>query len=877
VRLEDVASRFRTAQRQPDGSYIALCPAHDDHNPSLNISQGNNGGVVIRCFAGCETEDILAAVGLKTRDLFNNTPPAKDDIYNPGSNDYKSCSLQDYANAKRLPLSFLEEIGVKEKAFKGAPQLVIPYLNKAGDITATRYRTALNGKSKFSWNRGAALSLYGLWRLNEYKDKDIVLVEGESDCHTLWYHNIPALGLPGANNFKEGRDAAILNSFDTIYVVLESDRHGQPDAGAKSVLKWLRSSAIAPKVKLVTLPCKDVSELHVENSDAFKVRFEDCLDDAIFFRRFKDQMLESADEPEGEVLSEWGRARELFPRIDFPWGVLPSEIAESLKQLARSHATSPLSLPGAAMAIFGSVLGSTVNISPKTSWREPLIFWFTDIRPSGSGKTPAMRALCSVLYRAQTQADEDYKQRLEEERAKKKKDQRPVPRAKSYFITDLTLEGLRADSTGHGGSVCVLDELSSFINGQNQYKAKGNDRESWIALHDGNPARIVRAKESFTISGSRISIVGGIQPAVWQVSFGSEKGLFLTDGTVYRFLATYEGGHDQFYKFTNESWSDQNRKNWEQTLTVAMEWADAIIADEDWKPKTICLSDDAQELFFDWCNRLHESKSELPDQFKGYLPKLIGYSLRLAGVLYCMNHFATGSFPGLILEREAMQKGIDAVTFYAGHIVDTAQALCSNKQITPFEITEQVKCLAKTLEGLKDEVDSGRLAVGYIQERFNDGLEPEDKIKTPHAMGALLRKCGLTIPDGHFRANKKAKVKCLLWDKKTDSFLKQVHKVPVVHNGINHAVLEAGTLKNQSPQSPQNTSRDIKTVDIGDIEKTKSTPANLRASSNVDKGDIGDMVSKKIKKTKLVPVAGWSKERSFPDEKKQPKKIMVEV
>lgn len=165
-----------------------------------------------------------------------------------------------------------------------------------------------------------------------------------------------------------------------------------------------------------------------------------------------------------------------------------------------------------------------------------------------------------------------------------------------------------------------------------------------------------------------------------------------------------------------------------------------------------------------------------------------------------MNHFATGSFPGLILEREAMQKGIDAVAFYAGHIVDTAQALCSNKQITPFEITEQVKCLAKTLEGLKDEVDSGRLAVGYIQELFNDGLEPEDKIKTPHAMGALLRKCGLTIPDGHFRANKKAKVKCLLWDKKTDSFLKQVHKVPVVHNGINHAVLEAGTLKNQSPR-----------------------------------------------------------------------------
>ena len=508
------------------------------------------------------------------------------------------------------------------------------------------------------------------------------------------------------------------------------------------------------------------------------------------------KLTDTVDEPESEEPSQWDNARELFPRLPFPWEVLPEEIAESLKQLARSQATSPLSLPGAAVSIFASVLGSTVSVSPKKSWREPFIFWFADIRPSGSGKTPAARALCSVLYKAQTQADEDYKQRLEEELAKKTKDRRPVPRARSYFITDLTLEGLRADTTGHGGSACVLDELSSFISGQNQYKSKGSDRESWIALHDGNPARIVRAKESYTISGARICLVGGIQPIVWQVSFGSEKGLFLTDGTVYRFLATYEG--DQIYKLTKESWSDENREAWERTLTLAMEWSDELIAGKDWKPKKICLSDDAQELFFDWCNRLQETKPELPDQLKGYIPKLVGYSLRLSGVLYCMNHFATGSFPGLILEREDMQRGIDAATFYAGHIVDAAQSLSSSD--VPFEVTEQVRRLAETLESLKPKLDSGRLAVGFIQEKFNELAGSEQQMKYPHAMGALIRKCGLTIPEGHFRANKRAKVKCLSWDKKTDSFLKQVPKVPVVHNSVNHAGLDAGTLKNQSPR-----------------------------------------------------------------------------
>ena len=38
-----------------------------------------------------------------------------------------------------------------------------------------------------------------------------MLVEGESDCHTLWHHRIPAVGLPGAGNWREDRDAPRLH------------------------------------------------------------------------------------------------------------------------------------------------------------------------------------------------------------------------------------------------------------------------------------------------------------------------------------------------------------------------------------------------------------------------------------------------------------------------------------------------------------------------------------------------------------------------------------------------------------------------------------------------------------------------------------------
>ncbi|MFA5151118.1 MAG: hypothetical protein WC554_01015 [Clostridia bacterium] len=57
--------------KQCSNGFLAHCPAHDDNRSSLSISQGNNGNVVIHCFAGCKTEDILAIKGLKIQDLFN--------------------------------------------------------------------------------------------------------------------------------------------------------------------------------------------------------------------------------------------------------------------------------------------------------------------------------------------------------------------------------------------------------------------------------------------------------------------------------------------------------------------------------------------------------------------------------------------------------------------------------------------------------------------------------------------------------------------------------------------------------------------------------------------------------------------------------------
>ncbi|MET0104834.1 MAG: CHC2 zinc finger domain-containing protein [Sedimenticola sp.] len=54
--------------------YQALCPAHQDHSPSLRVKLTKDR-ILIYCFAGCSTHDIVNAVGLRLRDLFADRQP----------------------------------------------------------------------------------------------------------------------------------------------------------------------------------------------------------------------------------------------------------------------------------------------------------------------------------------------------------------------------------------------------------------------------------------------------------------------------------------------------------------------------------------------------------------------------------------------------------------------------------------------------------------------------------------------------------------------------------------------------------------------------------------------------------------------------------
>jgi putative DNA primase/helicase len=61
--------------RKAGGSWTARCPAHEDRTPSLSIRDADDGKVLVRCHAGCDQEQVIAA--LRSRGLWTEYGPRR--------------------------------------------------------------------------------------------------------------------------------------------------------------------------------------------------------------------------------------------------------------------------------------------------------------------------------------------------------------------------------------------------------------------------------------------------------------------------------------------------------------------------------------------------------------------------------------------------------------------------------------------------------------------------------------------------------------------------------------------------------------------------------------------------------------------------------
>lgn len=108
-------------------------------------------------------------------------------------------------------------------------RLSIPYLTTSG-VVDIRYRTITGQTPKYMSRTGSAVRMYGVQALL-VPSRSIVVCEGEIDCITFNQAGIPAVGIPGANAWKD-HWRLLFSDYDDVIVVCDGDQPGR-DFGKK--------------------------------------------------------------------------------------------------------------------------------------------------------------------------------------------------------------------------------------------------------------------------------------------------------------------------------------------------------------------------------------------------------------------------------------------------------------------------------------------------------------------------------------------------------------------------------------------------------------------------------------------------------------------
>ena len=218
---------------QRGAQHYASCPAHEDRNPSLGIRQGDKG-ILVTCYAGCSTAQIVDAMGLSLADLFQDSLPKtipKKVKAVPVVPEYVVESYQKRlttAARRYLRQHRMIERRVIERYRIGleSPRYTLPIPEKGRYVDIRRWLRPEKREDTpkiLSWKTG-----YGGARLypeDQLQEPTVVLCEGELDALALISCGIPAITLTsGAATWPQSASKALQGH--RVYILMDNDEAG---------------------------------------------------------------------------------------------------------------------------------------------------------------------------------------------------------------------------------------------------------------------------------------------------------------------------------------------------------------------------------------------------------------------------------------------------------------------------------------------------------------------------------------------------------------------------------------------------------------------------------------------------------------------------
>ena len=258
-----IESKTGFGAKKSGHGYSLRCPAHDDTTPSLSVSEGDDGKILINCFSGCSYENICASLGIEITNLF----PTK------LGNEHGSTRRRiEYPYRDENGLTLFSKIRI-EPGFDGKSK--------------SFYWERVNEKGEIIKNRDGCRKI--LYRLPEVlsaaeEGKTIFLVEGEKDADKLAQYELVATTAPESLKWPDdfttvlqNCDVVLLYDMDKTGIerknVLCESLHGKvkrlrvidlpgieyQESHGKDVSDWLREGNTTSRLLEILASTKDYS------------------------------------------------------------------------------------------------------------------------------------------------------------------------------------------------------------------------------------------------------------------------------------------------------------------------------------------------------------------------------------------------------------------------------------------------------------------------------------------------------------------------------------------------------------------------------------------------------------------------------------------
>jgi hypothetical protein len=351
--VEKVLEAVDRYEKRHNG-FWCICPAHDDHNPSLHVQQGNDGRALIICRAGCDQQSVMTALearGVKSADLFPNDPRAST---------RRKTTRSTHKGREQLAKSFdIKDVsGVLHGIHERWENPETP------DQKSFKWKLP-NGKYSKGDINPAAMPLYNSELITSWPEGcRIVLVEGETPAEALWKRGIKAVGTVCGATSTSDRDVLEVLSGHEVIVWADNDAAGLAHMrrsaalleGIASSVRWFEWAEAPHKGDAADHPAIEGKDHEALKALALALRDAPEVPDEPAGSE-EDEVRQSSRTPGDSSVASGGRVER-----ERAWPTMEEEayrgIFGRIVELAEEHTEGdPVALLASAFTAFGSAVG----------------------------------------------------------------------------------------------------------------------------------------------------------------------------------------------------------------------------------------------------------------------------------------------------------------------------------------------------------------------------------------------------------------------------------------------------------------------------------------------------------------------------------------